>query len=251
MLKNVLILLISLQVLSCLPAKATVLVPEKALCPVGGESIDVYVVMSVYHSGDFDMDFKSYDPGSSLLTTYPECPSNGFVVFKKNFTSAEVDLLTAYVRSKEFLSARNEKTNYRAYLLKRHLGGYSNGELADTLLRATWQAKGFWQYRKYAQEALTYYTKESERLRKQSTDEAFYTMHIRGELSRRLMKYWDAYWVFDFQVIREGAEGNRYQALARHQKWAMLFLWFGKLPATDQGFLRAVYRRFLQDRSYF
>ena len=76
-------------------------------------------------------------------------------------------------------------------------------------------------------------------------------MHIRGELSRRLMKYWDAYWVFDFQINRAGAEENRYQALARHQKWATRFLWFGKLPATDQDFWMTVYHRIFQGQSYF
>lgn len=34
---------------------------------------------------------------------------------------------------------------------------------------------------------------EAERLRSESATEAFHAMHFKGELSRRLMKFWDAY----------------------------------------------------------
>lgn len=244
--RSLVIILLALLFITSFPAKATVIVPEDTLCPVGGEAIQTYTVLSVYLDDDVDMDFKRYGPAMDLVTSYPECPSNGFVVFKKEFTSIELERLSVYMRSQEFRSARNEVVNYRAFLLKKYLGGYSKAELGETLLRATWQANGFWQYRKYAQEAWNYFVEESERLRGQSTDDAFYAMHIRGELSRRLMKYWDAYLTFSFQISRPGIKESGYHDLARHQRWATLLFWFGKLPAVEKDFLWAIEKRIFQ-----
>jgi len=228
--------ILALTLCAFLPlAKASIIEIEKTRCPVGGQPIKVYHARSVFIA-EQDMDFKTYGPGSSLLSTYPECTLNGFVVFKDDFTPAEVESLRTYLQSQKFSASRNEASNYRAYLLKKHLGGYSDAELGETLLRASWQAEGFWQYRAYAKRALSYYTREAERLRMESTHDAFHAMHIKGELSRRLMRFWDAYWTFEYQSSRPGIEATIYKKLADYEKWAVRLLWFGSLPAATSDY---------------
>ncbi len=227
------ILALALFVLWPMAAKASIIESQRMRCPVGGEPISVHHARSLFIA-EQDMDFKTYGPGLSLLHNYPECSLNGFVVFKMDFTSAEVETLRGFLRSKAFLAARNEVSSYRAYLMKRRLGGYSDAELGATLLRATWEAEGFWQYRSYAKGALFYYAREAERLRSESTPEAYHAMHIKGELSRRLMKFWDAYWAFHYQSRRPGIEGTPYKKMADYEKWAVRLLWFGALPVPSK-----------------
>ena len=232
-------LALSLLVLLPWSAQATMIEFRDMRCPVGGEPISLPVARSMFLSG-MDLDFKRYGPGLELLNAYTECPMNGFVVFKTDFTPQEVDVLRAYIASEEFQAARQEGTNYRAYLLKKRLGTYSDAELGHTLLRATWQAEGFWQYRRYARQALVYYERESERLRGESTDEAFHAMHIRGELSRRLMRFWDAYWAFDHQRTRPGIEDSPYRSYAELETWAIRLMWAGPLHAQTDSPLKSL-----------
>lgn len=107
-------------------------------CAVGGERFVAVVQMSMTSFGRRP-DGKSYNTGIADL---PECPGNGLVHYKDEFSRSEVAKLTPLVESAEYQSLRKTDTlDYRVYWLMSRMDMPSD-QVAGALLAATWSSDG-------------------------------------------------------------------------------------------------------------
>ncbi len=123
------------------PANATYIsAPKTYKCPIDGEEFQYSKILSTT-TWDMRLDGKPIG-----MLAYPiklkQCPSNGFVFFKDNYSKNELVKLKKIIESEEFVSAKNnEPQKYpQHYLLFLELdrGGYSKLDAADALHKATW-----------------------------------------------------------------------------------------------------------------
>jgi len=124
------------------PANATYIsAPKTFKCPIGGEEFQYSKLLSTT-TWDIRLDGKPIG-----MIGFPiklkQCPKNGFIDFKDNYSPKELVKLKNIIESKEFIEARNnEPQKYpQHYLLFLQLekGGYSKLDAADALLKATWE----------------------------------------------------------------------------------------------------------------
>jgi hypothetical protein len=80
------------------------------------------------------------------------CPTNGFVFFKDDFDTAELERLKPLILSAEYQATKGETPYYRAYWIVNRSGG-DHAQASQLLLAATWQAGGEG-YARYATELL-------------------------------------------------------------------------------------------------
>lgn len=156
---------------------------QEFVCPIGKEVFHASEPVSGTMFGR-ELDLKPYG-AIAAPWPIPKCPSNGFVIFSRKISDADLNKLEPYVRSAEYVALKDTNTNYYlAAQLKRKLGA-SATEFANTMLQATWEAKDPSQYRQYATETLTAIDaaltqpdlEEQERLNLQ---------FVAGELERRI-----------------------------------------------------------------
>lgn len=200
-------------------------------CPIGGEHFTALKAMSGTVAGSY-LDLQKYGP---IASPWPlqKCPLNGFVMFSREIDEKGLRALEAYIGTEPYKSkAKSESNYYLAYMLMRELG-YPPGRLAYTLLHASWEADTIWKYRAYAQEALLLYEAESERLKNESTTEAFATMHVRGELLRRLMRFSEARDVFERQLRRPGLQGTGFETMAQQELDAIRWFKFWQIKYEE------------------
>jgi len=154
-------------------------------CPVGGEKFRQRMATSGTQFGTM-LDLKPFGPIAAPWTL-GECPGNGFVMYKHNFTAEELERLTPYVASPAYQALRGETSYYRAAQLQRQLGTKPD-VLASTLLEASWQASEAAQYRRYATEMLG--TVETLLAAPPPNENAFTVLQaVAGELERRLGRF--------------------------------------------------------------
>lgn len=138
---------------------------ENFICPIGGKKFSQLMDSSGTSFGQM-LDLKPIGPISAPWSL-AVCPDNQFVMYKDKFTDDEIKTLTAYVQSAEYQKIINEETYYRAAQLKRVVNE-STGDIALTLLEATWQSPTL----PYLQEALDEYKKYLQQLKHdKKTDE--------------------------------------------------------------------------------
>ncbi len=128
--------LVGFLTLSSGPAGATTWFEEKFTCPIGGETFKTSVVMSNSTFGQRP-DGKRYSP----LPVYPvvECPDNGLLLFKEDFSEEELALLAAAIATDEFQAMRKQETqHYRVWWLKKQIN-LDPVSQADSLLVASWE----------------------------------------------------------------------------------------------------------------
>lgn len=119
------------------PASATTFFEQEFTCPVGGEKFSSPVMGSNSYFGARP-DGKPYSP--MPVSPLVECPSNGFLLFDRTFTPAEVATLSEAVASPEYGTLRTAETqHYRAWWLMNRIDRdpYSR---AAVLLQATWES---------------------------------------------------------------------------------------------------------------
>jgi hypothetical protein len=132
------------------PAAAHTFYRAELVCPIGGEHFSQTLDGSGTSFGMM-LDFMPYGP-TPAPWTLPECPGNGFVMYKREFTAAEIERLTPYVSGTPYQAMRAETSYYRAAQLMRHMES-PPATIAGLLLQATWQADGE-RYGRYAAQAL-------------------------------------------------------------------------------------------------
>lgn len=110
---------------------------DNFVCPIGGEEFSQLMDSSGTSFGQ-RLDLKPIGPIAAPWSL-PVCPSNKFVMFKKDFTDDEIKILTTYIESPEYQKIINESTYYRAAQFKRLIHTPTDN-VAFTLLKATWQS---------------------------------------------------------------------------------------------------------------
>lgn len=112
------------------------------------------MAMTALSGTAFGYDFDGRPYGATVSPwPIPQCPSNGFVLYRDDFSKTELARLRQYVESEKYRAlAKSETTYYLAAHLQRYLGA-PDAETAPTLLQATWQASPQ-QYVRYAGEAI-------------------------------------------------------------------------------------------------
>lgn len=109
------------------------------ICPIDGKTFKARVVGSYTQFG-MRLDLK---PFGALIAPIPMpvCPDNGFVMFKKQFSDAEIAKLKPIVLGDEYRRTRQQHTDHymAAYLLERL--GADDLELAHLYLKASWEAE--------------------------------------------------------------------------------------------------------------
>lgn len=127
-------------------ASAMTMLPVDYVCPVGGETFTAQTVGSGTAYGHF-LDGQLYGPIGSPWPLV-QCPGNGFLLYKRDFSAEEIARLTPYVESAEYQVLRHTETSYGLLArVLRHMGE-PDQVLAGVLHQATWQAQGE-QYPRY------------------------------------------------------------------------------------------------------
>ena len=118
-------------------ASATTVFEREFVCPIGGEEFKANVIGSTSTFGQ-RADGRPY--GGVAVWPIPECPSNGLLLFKDDFTPEEIAILRVAIATDEFQAMRSEETSrYRLYWLLGELGR-PIGQRIGALYRATWQS---------------------------------------------------------------------------------------------------------------
>lgn len=122
-----------------LPAAATTVIPKKYTCPVAGEVFDS-IVLGSYSVSGYRPDGRPYGT-LRWAPPMPECPGNGFLIFRNDLTAEEIAVLTPLVESAEYQALRRDETqHYRVWWLMRALPGSDPAKLASALLMASWHS---------------------------------------------------------------------------------------------------------------
>jgi hypothetical protein len=141
--------------LAAAPLRAMTVHDVELTCPIGGEKFTTRMVGSGTAFGQY-LDRRQY---GATASPWPlaKCPANGFVIFKAEFTEAEIARLAPIVASADYRALQASETNYYlAAYLQRRLGAAPH-DVFPTLLAATWEAgadERNERYDRYAAEAL-------------------------------------------------------------------------------------------------
>lgn len=121
------------------PAHAGYPIRVKMRCPVGGEQFTHTTTASMSTWGERP-DGKPYGSWTFPIAL-PECPTNGLVVFREEFSRAEKATLRRLIADPAYRALRSTDTPYyRAYWLEGRLEPESV-EATWLLLRAIWEAE--------------------------------------------------------------------------------------------------------------
>lgn len=196
------------------PAAMAQGVATQRLCPIDGKTF-TYKALDVKPSARLYLDMKRADP--FFPWPHPKCPDNGFVVYKNDLTSAEIEKLRPFVLSDEYRKLSEvHSTRYLEAALRKRLGDRPY-DVAWALVQATWEVESDPErYRQYAEEALATY----DAIPMQSlTNIRFRNLKrmMSGELARRLGKFDSAR--DRFLEMRDNAElsNPNYQRIVEYQ----------------------------------
>ena len=120
-------------------ADALTMEQQEFVCPIGGGVFTAQVVMSYSQFGSrFDL-----RPIGALVAPIPlpVCPSNGFVMYSREFTDEELTQLADIVASSDFQAARAVHSDYYMVAYMRERLGASDYTLGHTYLSASWEVE--------------------------------------------------------------------------------------------------------------
>lgn len=158
-------------------------------CPLGGSNAKGYKILGAYQSG-VGLDGRRY--GNHVQPNPPpECPDNGFLVYKKNFSESEKIQLRKYIFSEEYQSMW--KNNAPAFYRLAKIYEYEGSPLIDHYyhyLIATWEVdtSSVKKYHYYALEAIEAFKKTIDTMQSNLLSETeFVEVHyLLAELYRRI-----------------------------------------------------------------
>lgn len=170
------------------PAAAMTFMKVDYVCPVGGERFSASTMGSGTSFGHF-LDGQSY---GAIQSPWPlvECPGNGFLLFREEFSKAELKALGAYVQSNGYQRLRETETSYWRLAQLLQVIDAPAAEQAATLQRASWQASPA-QYPRYVAAASAAFAAQcpDERAGSERDDRWLYCQMLLGEWERRLSKF--------------------------------------------------------------
>ncbi|MEO3714978.1 hypothetical protein [Roseateles flavus] len=107
------------------------------ICPIGGEQFQQTMSSSGTVRGTY-LDLRPYG-AIEAPWPLPQCPGNGFVMFKRNFSLQELDKLAVAIESNDYVRSRQTETPY--FLVAHLLAaiGADHRQQAYALLKASWQ----------------------------------------------------------------------------------------------------------------
>lgn len=106
-------------------------------CPIGGRAFDFQTTAS-YSTFGARPDGKPYGSWTFPLAL-PECPDNGLILYKADFSADELTRLGALIQRPDYAAMRGSETSYyRLAWLLREMGEPVEGQLW-MLAQATWQ----------------------------------------------------------------------------------------------------------------
>lgn len=195
---------------------ASTVMNVEVTCPIGGERFEAEMAMSGTQFGQ-NLDRR---PFGAIITPWPlsKCPSNGFVIYKDDFTASEIDRLTPYVKSVTYQTLQTKESDYYMAAHLMQYVGASKSTIADALLKATWEAEQDERYERYAVEALAAF----EALIRHPSHEltpaqvASY-QQIAGELERRLGFFDKANRRFTALIDAPGVRGSELEQVVRQE----------------------------------
>jgi hypothetical protein len=186
-LNKILQIIFGATLLLALPdAQALVIHSIEVTCPIDGEKFRADQAASYTVAGQF-LDMKPF--GATIAPPpLPKCPTSRFLIYKENFSEAEIQTLKEFVSSNQWRRLIGRNTDY--YLiakLRAHLGE-TPAQLKFVLLQATWEPKSQPKYRQYAKTALEAY---NEALKGEYVDRQQWLSDqlVAGELERRLRQF--------------------------------------------------------------
>jgi len=137
-------------------ASSALLYKEQAfICPIGGEEFIADIPRSSHRVG-----VRTDNKPFGMLEApwpHPVCPENGFVMYKDKFTNKEIENIRPYIFSSEYQEYRHSET--RHFLLAKifEFQQKSIDKIADTYLKASWEAEDGPNYNRYLELALSYF----------------------------------------------------------------------------------------------
>ena len=145
--------LLTLFLISVSTSSSALLYKEEAFkCPIGGEEFITNIPRSSHHVGAR----TDYKPFGMLEAPWPHpvCPENGFVMYDDKFSVKEIKVIKPYIFSLEYQGYRLSET--RHFLLAKIFEYQQRpiSEIADTYLKASWEAEGGPNYNRYLKLAL-------------------------------------------------------------------------------------------------
>jgi uncharacterized protein (DUF2225 family) len=159
-------------------------------------------------------------PIGTIASPWPiaKCPSNGFVIFKDDFTKEELRRLEVFVQTPEYQKLQKVESNYflAAMLMKQ----IDTAELsiAFALLKSTWEADNDEQYRRYAGVALeSFKALLSHPAKSIESKDLLTCLHLSGELERRLGNFENAKTIFLSVLANPRAKGTDMESLANQE----------------------------------
>ena len=145
--------LLTVFLISVSTSSSALLYKEEAFkCPIGGEEFITNIPRSSHHVGT-----RTDDKPFGMLEApwpHPVCSENGFVMYKDKFTNKEIENIKPYIFSSEYQGYRFSET--RHFLLAKIFEYQQRpiSEIADTYLKASWEAEGGPNYNRYLKLAL-------------------------------------------------------------------------------------------------
>lgn len=121
------------------PAQALTYSDKMVICPLDGRPFMARVVNSYTQFG-VRLDLKPYG-ALDAPTPLPVCPGNGFVMFKRKFTPAQIATIKKIVFTDAYRKARAKNTNYYMAGYIRERMGAGGDVLGHYYLRASWEAE--------------------------------------------------------------------------------------------------------------
>jgi hypothetical protein len=145
--------LLTIFLISVSTSSSALLYKEEAFkCPIGGEEFITNIPRSSHHVGAR----TDYKPFGMLEAPWPHpvCPENGFVMYDDKFSVKEIKVIKPYIFSLEYQGYRLSET--RHFLLAKIFEYQQRpiSEIADTYLKASWEAEGGPNYNRYLKLAL-------------------------------------------------------------------------------------------------
>lgn len=174
---------ISALFIGLVPVHAMTMGEREFVCPIDGKK---FMALTAFSGTQFGMglDLKPLGP-TPAPWPLPKCPGNGFVLYKKEFSTEELDRLKSYVKGGDYQSMAKIHTNYFLAAKLKAAMGEPVSSVAITLLRATWEARSLEEYQTYASAALATYEQILSAI-PQDLDEKLTATLVAGELERRL-----------------------------------------------------------------
>lgn len=170
------------------PAMAMTFMKVDYVCPVGGERFSASTMGSGTSFGHF-LDGRVF---GAIQSPWPlvQCPGNGFVLFRDEYSKDELQALTAYVESDDYQRLRDTETSY--WLLSRLMQVIKAPaqEQASVLQQATWQASEA-QYPRYVAAATAAFAGQcpDDRALAERDGQWLYCQQILGEWERRQSRF--------------------------------------------------------------